>query len=170
MSMKRIQILLLVTAVVALTAACKAPEQAAAPAPPDYRAINGPAFDTYLEIWNTQDFDKLGDVFAENFHRMGPDQNANGPEELKAFMEQTLSAYPDFHIVAGESLYDNDLSFNQWTVTGTATREDGTTVPIEVNGATMLRYVDGKITEEWVYYDTAQITGPVGQSEMPHAK
>ena len=96
--------------------------------------------------------------------------NVNGVEEMVAFVKQLHAAYPDFHITIGESAFVNDLSFNQWTVTGTATREDGTTTPIEVNGLTMVRYADGKIAEEWVYFDSAQITNQMGGSAMPHAE
>ena len=35
---------------------------------------------------------------------------------------------------------------------------------------TMCRYANGEITEEWVYYDTAQITNVMGEVTMPHAR
>lgn len=165
--------LALVFAACMLAVACHAPEHTAvpaAPAAPDYRAMNEPAFDMFIGVLNSKDYQKLDGVFAENFRRVAPDQNANGPEEMAAFISQLHAAYPDLHISIGESVYAKDLSFNQWTVTGTATRQDGTTTPVEIDGMTMCRYAKGEITEEWVYYDTAQITNVMGESTMPHAK
>ena len=34
----------------------------------------------------------------------------------------------------------------------------------------MMRFVDGQITEEWVYFDSAQFANPSGEVEMKHAE
>jgi hypothetical protein len=171
MSLRKILNLVLFTAAGLLaTVACQAPEPLASPAAPDYKAVNGPAFDTFIEVLNTKDYDKINGAFAESFRRVAPDQNANGREEMKSFIQQIHAAYPDFHIVIGESVYAKDLSFNQWTVTGSASLEDGTAQPIEVTGVSMIRYADGMITEEWVYFDTATLSNQLGMSTMPHVE
>jgi len=125
-------------------------------------------FNTFIEVLNTADSSKLDRLFAPNFRRVAPDQAANGPGEMAQFIRQIHAAYPDFHIALGESLYTEGLSFNQWTVTGTATGEDGAETAIEIPGVTMLRYADGMITEEWVYFDTAVLTEWL--SDIPHAE
>lgn len=171
--MTKIRNLALLAAVGALAAvACQAPAPApsAAPAPPDYEAELKPIFATFIEVLNTADYAKLDGVFADNFQRVAPDQNANGPEEMEALIRQIHAAYKDFQIVIGESAYFDGLSFAQWTVTGTATGEDGSEVAIEIPGLTMCRYAGGKITEEWVYYDTAPSKEQLGTPDLPHTE
>jgi len=168
---KRLRFPVLIAAFAVLaTGACQAPAPPAEPAAPDYAAELSPAFNAFIEVLNTQDYSKLEGVFAPNFRRIAPDQNANGPEEMAAFIRQLHATYTDLQIVLGESLFGENLSFNQWTVTGTATLEDGTEAVIETPGVTMVRYADGMITEEWVYYDTAAMMEQLGMSTIPHVE
>ena len=163
-------LVLLVTFGVLVMVGCSAPAPttSAAAAPPDYAAELKPAFDAYIDAWNTQNYDNIANYFAEDFHRIAPDQNVDTRDGLIEFMRRVHATYPDFHIAVGDSAYLKDESFNQWTATGTATLEDGTQVPVKVDGLTLLRYADGKITEERVYFDTAQLTKALGA--IPHAK
>jgi hypothetical protein len=161
---------LLATFAVLATVACQAPAPPAAEEAPDYAAELSPAFDAYIEVFNTQDYSKLEGVFAQNFRRVAPDQNVNGPDEMAAFIRQVHETYPDFEIVLGERLFGENLSFNQWTATGTITLEDGTEATIETPGLTMVRYVDGMIAEEWVYYDTAAMMEQLGMATIPHVE
>jgi len=168
-SLRKIRIAVVLGAIAALAVvACQTPP--AAEEAPDYAAELKPVFDTVIEVWNSQEYDKLSGVLAENFRRIAPDQDADGLQAMIEFMRQVHTAYPDFQITAGEEAYAENLSFNQWTATGTATREDGTTAPFELTGVTMLRYADGKITEEWAYFDTAALMEQVGMSAVPHVE
>ena len=166
-----IRIPVLLAALAALAAvACQAPAPADEEEAPDYTAEYEPVFNTFIEVLNTKDYAKLEGVFAPNFRRVAPDQNANGPQEMAEFIRQIHAAYPDFQITVGESVFADGLSFNQWTATGTTTLEDGTERAIEVPGVTMVRYADGMITEEWVYFDTAAMMEQLGMAVIPHAE
>lgn len=135
-----------------------------------YRSELEPLADRFLEVLNTQDYTKLHGLFAPNFRRVAPDQNVDGPEEMEAFIRQIHAAYPDFHVVKDESLYGDDVSFLQWTVTGTATSENGTKAKVELPGITMFRYADGMITREIVQFDAADMMRQLDASAMPHAR
>ncbi len=148
-------------------AAC---QQAPAPAAPDYEAELKPAFDTFIEAWNDKNYEKIESVFAEDFLRVAPDQSVDGRDALIEFMKQVHATYPDFHITLGESAYAEDLSFNEWTATGTLTGEDGTATTFETSGITMLRYRDGKITHGIVKYDTAAMAEELGVDQAPHVE
>lgn len=128
------------------------------------------AFATFIDAWNTKDYDKLTTALAENFSRVAPDFDASSRDEMIAGMRNVHAAYPDFHIVTGESAYAGNLSFNQWTVTGTSTAADGTPARLSVSGVSMMRYAAGLITEEWPYFDTGAITSQLGVSAMPHVR
>jgi len=144
--------------------------QPAAPAAPDYAAEYGPAIDAIFEAWNMKQYDQLDSVLAADFRRIAPDQNADGPEGLQAFMAQTHAAYPDFAITANQRAYAPGVAFVEWTATGTDSGEGGSGNPIEVSGATMMRFADGKITHEIAYFDTATLMRQVGADAVPHAK
>ena len=148
-------------------AAC---QQETAPSAPDYEAELGSAFDTYIEVWNNKNYEQIEGIFMEDFVRVAPDQSVEGRDALIEFMRQVHATYPDFRITLGERAYAKDLSFNEWTATGTLTGEDGTTTPFETDGITMMRYRDGKITHEIVKYDTAAMADELGVDEVPHAE
>ena len=156
------------------TVACQAPAPELSSEPvPDYAAQLGPAADSFIEVWNTRDYDKLDAILSADFRRRAPDQNADGPAAMKDFMRQVHRTYPDFRIVTDETYYDEDVALRVWTVTGTNTGEGAfppTGKSIDVTGMTMLRFAGGKITEEVVFYDTATVTEQLGLAAVPHAR
>lgn len=75
-------------------------------------------------------------------------------------MRSVHATYPDFQITKGVTAFDEDVGFVQWTATGTSTAEDRTQTAVTMGGATLLRYVDGKISEEWAYFDPGALSSP----------
>lgn len=148
-------------------------EQAETTEPADATAGLEAAASTFIEMWNTKNYDLLDTVMAVDFKRQAPDQSAEGLEEMKEFVSQVHAAYPDFHIVVDESAYGENLAFTHWTVTGTHSGEGSvpaTGKSVEISGITMLRFRDGMITDEIVYYDTASLQAQLETEEIPHAK
>ncbi len=165
----KIKPLTLLSLAIVFIAACGSPAPPASTAP-DYRSQFEPLFSAFMHVLNTGEYDKIEGVFAPNFRRIAPDQGSTGAAEQLQLIRQIRATYEDFNIALGESIYGDGYSFNQWTVTGKVATEDGSKVAIEIPGATMCRYADGMITEEWVYYDTAAITQQLGVASMPHAE
>ena len=138
---------------------------------PDYAAELGPAADAFIEVWGTQDYDKLDALLSTDYRRRAPDQDIDGLAAMKEFMGPVHTTYPDFHIVINEAYYQENLAIRVWTVTGTNTGEGAfppTGKSITVQGITMLRFADGKIVEEAVFYDTATVTEQLGLPAVPH--
>jgi len=163
--------MLVAATVMAAVSACQPP--APANAPPDYAATLGPVVDKLIAVWNTQNYAVLDSIMPADFRRTAPNGNASGPAEMKDFMKQLHTAYPDFHIVLDEGAYTANLAFIEWTVTGTNTGDAATKAtgkPIKISGATILKFRDGKITEEIVYFDTATLQAQLGVPVVPHAK
>jgi steroid delta-isomerase-like uncharacterized protein len=151
--------------------ACQAHAPAHEPAP-DYAAQLGPAADSFIEAWNTKEYDKLDGIASADYRRRAPDQDADGLAAMKEFMGQVHTTYPDFHIGVNEAYYQENLAIVVWTVTGTNTGEGAfppTGERVDVEGVTMLRFADGKIVEEVVFYDTATVTEQLGLAAVPHA-
>lgn len=161
----------LAIALVAMVACQQAAEPpAAAPATPDYAAEYGPKVVAFLQVWNSKDYSQLDGITAESFIRRAPDQNADGREAMKAFMQQVHATYPDFRIVSNAIGFGPDVAFTQWTVTGTYTAEGAEPRKIETSGATLLRFAGGLITEEHAFYDTAALAAQTGSAIVPHAE
>ncbi len=137
------------------------------PVPAVVTAGNKVAFETLMSVWNTKEYDKLDAVLAPDFRRTGPDQNTESLAELKTFMRQVHTAYPDFHIVSDEVGYKGDVGFRKWTVTGTYS-ENGR--KIEIPGMTLVRFKNGKMTGEWAHFDTATLQAQLEVDAVPHAR
>jgi len=133
-----------------------------------------PAAATFIEVWNSKDYDKLDKALTEDFRRRAPDQNADGRTAMKEFMRQVHTTYPDFRIVVNEDSHQGDRAFLHWTVTGTNTGPGAfppTGKRITTSGITMLRFAaDGRITEEVAQYDTASVASQLGLAGVPHAQ
>lgn len=170
--MKRLLARTLVAAtLMAAVPACQPPAPTAAP--PDYAATLGPVTDKFITMWDTKNYDLLDSILAPDFRRSAPDQSAASPAEMKEFVNQVHAAYPDFHIVVDESAFKENLGFIHWTVTGTNTGDAATKAtgkPIKISGITMVKFRDGKITDEIVFYDTATLKAQLGAPALPHAK
>lgn len=132
------------------------------------------AVETFFAVWNREEgYDRLDSILATDFRRVAPDQNAEGRAEMKEFMRQVHTVYPDFQIELNESAHEGDVAFTYWTVTGTHSGEGAVPASgksVDVSGITLLRFEDGMITEELAYYDTATLQEQLGVEAVPHAE
>jgi predicted SnoaL-like aldol condensation-catalyzing enzyme len=107
------------------------------------------------EVWNGGNLDVLDDLMAEEFVRHNPPSvdpaEINGREEMREYIANIHSTYPDFHVEVHNQLAEGDLTAGSWTVTGTDA-ESG--IAIEFPGITINRFQDGKIAEIWISWDT----------------
>jgi len=144
----------------------------AAPAPPDYAAQYQAAVEAYVAGWNG-DLAGLDAAFAEGFKRQASGGlTADSLDALKNQMTEFHTAYPDMRVVMDESHYLDGRSFHLWTFTGTNTGA-GATPPtgksVKVSGSTLLRFKDGMIAEEIVYFDALDMQTQLGYTLTPPA-
>lgn len=84
-----------------------------------------------------------------------------GLDAFKAYVTALRTTYPDFKATVHEQIVKGDKIITRWTVTATNTGPVQTPmgeVPptgkaMSVNGAEILTVVNGKITEDWVFYN-----------------
>lgn len=136
-------------------------------------AAHEAAVATLFSVWNTKEYDRLDSVMAPGIRRVAPDQNAENRDEIKAFMRQVHTAYPDFRLEMNESAFKGDLAFIRWTVTATHSGEGSvpaTGKSIEISGMTLNRFEDGMLAEEMVYYDTATLEAQLEVEGVPHTR
>lgn len=82
------------------------------------------------------------------------------------------TAYPDAKVVLDENYRMQDRSFLLWTFTGTNTGPGAappTDKSVMLTDATFMRYQDGKIAEERVYFDVLDWHMQLGYTMTPPA-
>lgn len=149
-------------------AACQPP----APAAPDYAAVQQPPLDAFLVAWNTGNVDGLDAVMSPDIQRRTPRgmSDANSLAELKEVVQAFRTTYPDLNVALSETYHLENLAIAHWAATGTNTGPGDippTGKSFRSSGMSMLRYVDGKITEELVYFDTADWLLQLGYTLEP---
>jgi len=148
--------------------------QPAAPATPDYAAIQQPVLDAFLVGWNTGNMDGMDAVLAPNMMRRssGAGLEANTREEQLAVMAQLRTTYPDAKVVADETIHLPNAAVVRWTFTGTNTGPGDippTGKSVKISGMTLLRFADGKVSEELVYFDGGDWMTQLGYTMVPPA-
>jgi len=123
----------------------------------DMKALSNRA----LEIWSEGNYALLDELYSPEIirHEVNIQDDLVGTKQYKDNVTRVRTAYPDFNVTADELFVKDDLVVLRWTVTGTHTgfRSDlpATGKRILFSGININRVIDGKIVEEWVYFNMA---------------
>ena len=112
------------------------------------------------EVWSKGDLDRLDEFYAANAVRhMPPGADAEGLEAIRASATDISSTQTaeDYRIV--ESFEDGDKIASLWTLQ-TRIIASGNVAPFK--GSTIYHMENGKIIEEWTYYDTLGLFQQLG--------
>lgn len=128
------------------------------------------AVSTLREVWDSAETDRLDAITHGDFKRTAPDFSASSVDELKAFIQQVHTTYPDFSITNDGMAAGEDGIFMQWTVTGTDSGrgEESTGNSMRVTGISRYQFADGKIVSELVIFDTGLALTQLDTAELPH--
>jgi steroid delta-isomerase-like uncharacterized protein len=116
-------------------------------------------WDNNIQLWNGGNVDLVDAFYAEKCVRHIADVgDANGPEGVKKFVKWVYTVYPDFKVTFDKRFELKDRIIAHWTATGT---NDGplnenmaaTGKKVTFTGLAMSVIENGKITEEWTYYN-----------------
>jgi hypothetical protein len=115
----------------------------------------------------------LSGFLAANFQRHSPGGlNADGIDAYKKAITDFRTSFPDIEVVLDDSHYPKAVSFHLWTATGTNAGPGGTTPTgkgIQVSGASLMRYQDGKLSEELVYFRALDMQMQLGATSSQPA-
>jgi predicted ester cyclase len=88
------------------------------------------------------------------------------PEDIKEIVRAYHSAYPDLTHTMEKQVAEGDMVVTRWTTHGTHQGGVMGISPsgkqIEVSGMSMDRISGGKITENWVNWDTLEMLQQIG--------
>ncbi len=120
------------------------------------------------EVWNGQMYDRLPELVHSEYVLYDPavPDPIRGREELERHVRGARRGFPDLHVEPRLALGEGDTVLAHYTVTGTF---DGTYGPLSptgrrlaLDGTAVVRFEDGKIREERLYYDTADFRKQLG--------
>ncbi|MFC4358445.1 ester cyclase [Halobium salinum] len=120
------------------------------------------------EVWNGRNVEAIPEFFAEDCVVEDPSYPTpiRGVEGYAAYVRDTLTAFPDFHLEQHAVVGDGDRVLTHYTASG---RQDGPLGPlpptgrwVEIEGTAVVRYADGRIVEDRAFFDTAELRRQLG--------
>jgi predicted ester cyclase len=119
-----------------------------------------------VDVWNGGNPDQLDAIMDPHVvRRVNFLPDVEGVEEVKKVVSEFRTAYPDLKIVMDDGVYSENASSGRWTLTGTNTGPGAmppTRKAVKIWGITILHYANGRITEEWVGYDSQSLMEQLG--------
>jgi len=138
--------------------------------PPDPAAELQPITDSYVQAWNTGDVSLLDSIVDPAFARHADRYGATGLDSLKQVIAAIRTQYPDFTVTIDEQFFTADHGMARWTWTGTNTGPGDfppTGVAVTQTGASLVRFSNGKVAEEWAYTDNLALLTQLGFTVTP---
>jgi steroid delta-isomerase-like uncharacterized protein len=119
------------------------------------------------EIPNQRNLDALEEFYAADAVWHEPDQELQGLEEIRQYVDLYFGAFPDVNFTVEDVIAEGDKVVTRWTVRGThqgETEEFGppTGRQIELEGLTLHRLEGGRIVEEWERFDNLSFLQQLG--------
>jgi steroid delta-isomerase-like uncharacterized protein len=134
---------------------------------------NKATFRRYVEaVGNAGNLDLADDVF-DRYLAHQPDGSVleRGPEDVKRFMGEFRSAFPDFHSTIEDQIAEGDRVVTRWRMRGTHQGEFRGIAPtgkeLDITGIGIFRFSDGKVVESWDNFDQLGMMRQLGAIPAP---
>lgn len=125
------------------------------------------------EAFNAGRLDVTDEIVATDFvgHDPSLPEEVRGPSGVKELIAGYRAAFPDIHMTIEDQIADGDRVVSRWRATGTHQGElmgiPGTGKQATVTGVTIDRIEDGRIAENWNYWDTLGLLQQLGAIPAP---
>lgn len=133
-----------------------------------------------LGIWNEGNLAVVDELYDPSIvrHDSGQPEDIVGLDGFKNYVTLLRTTYPDFNVTFNKQLVKGDMIVLLWTVTGTNTGPMQTPMgelpptnkKMSVPGIDVVRLVDGKIVEDWAFYNQLDAYVQLGFTIMPPAQ
>jgi len=128
---------------------------------------------TYLQARNTANLGLLDQVYGAVVvvHDCGAPADIRGLDSLKSYYAGSHAGFPDFKIAVDDVLVSGDNLIYRWTITATHTGPlrglPPTGKAVRFSGLAIDRVANGRIVEEWVYFNLLDLLQQLGFSLVP---
>jgi serine phosphatase RsbU (regulator of sigma subunit) len=138
---------------------------------------NKASFRRYLEeAWNQSNL-KIVDEIFDRYVSHQPDGSVleRGPEDVKRFVSEFRSAFPDLRLIVEEQIAEGDKVVSRGTIRGTHHREFRGMAPtgeeMKIPGMAVFRFSsEGKVVESWDSYDQLSLMRQSIEQELRVAR
>jgi len=134
---------------------------------------NKAIFRRYVEeVGNEGNLDLAEEIF-DRYIAHQPDGSVleRGPEDVKRFMGEFRSAFPDFHSTVEDQIAEGDKVVTRWRMRGTHLGEfrgiDPTGKELGITGIGIFRFSDSKVVESWDNLDQLGMMQQLGAVPAP---
>ncbi|MGI9084450.1 MAG: ester cyclase [Aeromicrobium sp.] len=112
----------------------------------------------WAAFWDSPSVEGIGDVLAPDIVGQWPGQETvTGRDAYVRAIGELLTMVPDLRAQVVESAHSGDVIFIQWRAG--ATGPDG---PFELTGIDRIRVRDGKVVDNLIRFDTAELMAGLG--------
>jgi len=134
--------------------------------------------DRALEIWNEGNLDLVDDFYSPDYvrHHVDMYEDIKGIDAYKQWITNTRTIFPDFNVTQeGDTIFKDDKIVLRWIAEGTNTGPlnmpigtfPSTGKKVSFYGVFITHVIEGKIVEEWVYYNQASLLQQLGFTFTP---
>ena len=125
-----------------------------------------------LDLWNNGNMAQLEHIYTADFTRTDPFGTVKGAEAFKANYDNIKKTYPDLKVSFKDSWVKGDKMTVLWHVDATHSGPFGegmpaTGKPISVDGVDIFELKDGKVANQWVFFDQASVFAQTGYTIHP---
>jgi steroid delta-isomerase-like uncharacterized protein len=133
--------------------------------------------DDYAKARNEANLALLDNIYTQDVivHDCSSPEDIMGLDALKEYYSHTHKAFPDLHATIDETIIKDDKIIWVWTFTGTNTGLFHTPLgdipatgkKVQFSGVAIDRFTEGKIVEEWVYFNVLNVLMQLGFTVIP---
>ena len=114
----------------------------------------------FAEYWAAPDPAYLRDMVTDDVVGHWPGAGTvEGPDAYISALEQLLAALPDIRLEVPDSAVDGDVAFVRWVMHAT-----GVNGPFQMNGVDCVHTRDGRVCENFINFDAAELRRHTGHS------
>ena len=134
---------------------------------------NKAIFRRYVEEVGNKGNLELADEIFDSYLAHQPDGSVleRGPEDVKRFMGEFRSAFPDFHTTIEDQIAEEDKVVTRWRMRGTHQGEFRGIAPtgnkLDITGIGIFSFSDGKVVESWDNFDQLGMMRQLGAIPSP---
>lgn len=133
-----------------------------------------------MDLWNEGNLSLVDEIYSTDYVRRYVDiyEDIVGIDAYKQWITNTRTMLPDFHVTSeAEMIVKDDKIVSRWIAEGTNTGPlitpfgtfPSTGKKVRFYGASIIHVVDGKIVEEWIYFNQASLLQQLGFTITPPA-
>ena len=129
------------------------------------------AFSTRImeELYSQGNMGVIDDIVSADYVYQAPGLEVCGPSELKGFVAEYRSAFPDLNVRIDDMIAEGEKVAIRFTMSGTHVGDfDGlapTNRKVEATGILINRYENGKLVEDWDQFDIYSLMQQLGAIE-----